>query len=250
MNIETVGVTLPPEAPEIFEPLAHALGERTRRDARRARRRRRDRWCGCACMRARSAARAPIAEFAARTVGRLLDARLRPGRPALASAGEVRARELLAPRVVGSRAARRQSDVQRPRTARGRRRASTAAYHLFDIRLTGGRRRAARRTPWIVVVPAHGRGRTRSAQSSGDSAARAGLRARASRGRDALRPAHRGAASTSRSRSAASSDAAVTDALTGLLNRRGFDERLSEELERALRSRHRPRRSCSPTATT
>jgi diguanylate cyclase (GGDEF)-like protein len=229
LNIETVGATLPPEAPEIFEPLALALGQRIAemRESLDVDVATLVRLCVHASSLRESG---QIAEFAARTVGRLLgldcvqlDLRSRSGqfRHACFWRREESGLEPLGPAEIEKLALLEdEAGVD-------------AAYHLFDMRLTGvsDDHLAA---PWIVWFPLTIAGGSLGA-IVGRVASRPELEYERAEGTTlfaqhiaalldvslALRRQHR---------------AAVTDALTGLLNRRGFDERLTEELERALRT--------------
>jgi diguanylate cyclase (GGDEF)-like protein len=229
LNIETAGATLPPEAPEIFEPLARTLGERIAemRESLDVDVATLVRLCVHASSLRESG---QIAEFAARTVGRLLeldcvqlDLRSRSGtfRHASFWRREESGLEPLASAAIEELA------LLEDETG------VDAAYHLFDIRLTevADEHLAA---PWSVWFPL-----TVAGGSVG-----------AIVGRAASRPAfeyERAEGATLFAQHVAAlldvslalrrqRHAAVTDALTGLLNRRGFDERLTEELERALRT--------------
>lgn len=229
MNIETIGVTLPPDAPAIFEPLARALGERIgeMRDALDVDLATLVRLCVHASTLRGSN---QIAEFAARAVGRLLmlecvqlDLRSRSGsfKPASFWRRESTGLGPIAPAHVRELALLEdESGVD-------------AAYHLFDIRLTGlGDEHFA--APWIVWFPLRV----------------AGTSVGAIVGRLATRPDfdhERAEGATLFAQHAAAlldvslalrreQHAAMTDALTGLLNRRGFDEQLGQELDRASRA--------------
>ena len=229
MNIETIGTSLPLDAPEIFEPLAHALGARISemREALDVDLATLVRLCVHASTLRGSN---QIAEFAARTVGRLLaldcvqlDLRSRSGAFTSASFWRRESTGLgpIAPGHVRELALLEdESGVD-------------ASYHLFDIRLTGlGDDHFA--APWIVWFP------LRVAGSSVGAIA----------GRLATRPDfdhERAEGATLFAQHAAAlldvslalrreQRAAVTDSLTGLLNRRGFDEHFGQELERAVRA--------------
>jgi diguanylate cyclase (GGDEF)-like protein len=229
LNIETAGVTLPLEAPEIFAPLAGALGERIGelRDSLDVDVARLVRLCVHASSLRGSG---PIAEFAARTVGRLLaldcvqlDLRSTSGtfRHASFWRRESPGLEPLPPVVVQELA------LLEDETG------VDAAYHLFDIRLTGvGDEHLA--APWIVWFPL-----TVAGGSVGAIVGRATARPtfEHERAEGATLFAQHAAALLDVSLALRRQQrAAVTDALTGLLNRRGFDERLADELERALRT--------------
>lgn len=229
MNVETVGVTLPPEAPEIFEPLARALGERIgeMRDALDVDVARLVRLCVHASTLRGST---QIAEFAARTVGRLLmldcvqlDLRSRAGKFEFASFWR-RDSSGLGPLAT--------SDVQELallEDATG----VDAAYHLFDIRLTevGDEQLAA---PWITWFPLTVAGAPVGA-IVGRSATRPDFEHERVEGAT-LFAQHTAALLDVSLALRREQRAAVTDSLTGLLNRRGFDERLSDEIGRAFRA--------------
>ena len=228
MNIETVAATLPPEAKQVFEPLAHALGERLgeMRDTLEVDVATLLRLCvHASSLRGTSA----IAEFAARTVGRFLELDcvqldLRPaGEFSLASfwRRESSGLEPLAP-----------ADMQELALLEDQT-GVAAAYHLFDLRLTGvGQEHLA--TPWIVWFPL--------TVAGGSIGAIVG---RAAGSPDYEHERVEGATLFAQHTAALldvsltlrrEQHAAVTDALTGLLNRRGFDEVLTDELERAARA--------------
>jgi diguanylate cyclase (GGDEF)-like protein len=226
MNIETVGATLPPEAREIFEPLAHALGDRLgeMRDALEVDIPTLVRLCVHASSLRGTGA---IAEFAARTVGRLLaldcvqlDLRTESGGFNNASfwRHDASGLEPLDPDVVQELALLEDQTGVAP------------AFHLFDLRLTGvGHEHLA--TPWIVWFPLKVAG-----GSIGAIIGRVGVAPdiEHARAEGATLFAQHAAALLDVSLALRREQhAAVTDALTGLLNRRGFDERLAEELERA-----------------
>jgi diguanylate cyclase (GGDEF)-like protein len=229
MNIETVGATLPLDAPAIFEPLARALGERIgeMREALDVDVATLVRLCVHASTLRGSS---QIAEFAARTVGRLLmldcaqlDMRSKSGIFAPASFWRRESSGLgpLAPDHV------RELALLEDESGVG------AAYHLFDIRLTevGHEHFAA---PWIVWFPL-----TVGGSYVGTIVGRLATQPdfEHERAEGATLFAQHAAALLDVSLALRREQhAAVTDALTGLLNRRGFDEQLSGELERATRT--------------
>ena len=229
MNIETIGATLPPEAGRIFEPLAHALGERLGEmregldvDVATLLR---------LCVHASSLrGTGAIAEFTARTVGRLLELdcvqvelRSEPSGFDLTSfwRQESSGLEPLSPADV------RDLALLEDQTG------VAAAYHLFDLRLTGvGDEHLA--TPWIVWFPLTVAGGPIGAIVGRVTAAPDYDHARVEGA--TLFAQHSAALLDVSLALHREQHAAATDALTGLLNRRGFDERLDEELERARRS--------------
>lgn len=225
-NIETVGATLPDEARTIFEPLAKALGERVgeMRESLEVGLGTLVRLCVHASSLRGSS---PIAEFAARTIGRLLqlecaqlDLRTDTGSYEHATfwRRDSSGLEPLAPAAMEELALLDDESGVSP------------AYHLFDLRLTAvGDDHLD--TPWGVWFPL----------MVGGSPVGAIL------GRAARRPGPEHerveAATLFAQHPAALLDvslalrrerrAAVTDALTGQLNRRGFDDVLRDELDRA-----------------
>jgi diguanylate cyclase (GGDEF)-like protein len=226
MNVETIRATLPPQAKEIFEPLAHALGERLgeMREALEVDVARLVRICvHASSLRGTSA----IAEFAARTVGRLLtldcvqlDLRTESGGFHNASfwRHDGSGLEPLAPEDIQELALLEDQTGVAP------------AFHLFDLRLTSvGHEHLA--TPWIVWFPLKVAGGSIGAIVGRVAAAPDIEHARAEGA--TLFAQHTAALIDVSLALRREQHAAVTDALTGLLNRRGFDERLHEELERA-----------------
>jgi diguanylate cyclase (GGDEF)-like protein len=226
LNIETVGASLPPEAETIFAPLARRMGQRIEemRDglgldvAALAR----------LCVYASSlrGARA-ISEFAARVVGRLLDldcvqVDLRTDGDAYTLASFWRRENSQLEPLIASDL-QRLSEIEEESGA-------GAAYLVLDQR-KASLEHADVSTPWVAWFPLR----------------IAGTEIGAVVGRAEVPPAydhsHLEAAKLFVQHAGALIDvalalrreqrAAVTDALTGLLNRRGFDERLREELERA-----------------
>ena len=229
LNVETIGATLPAESEQLLTPLAELLGElltemREGLDVDVA-------TLARLCVHASSIrGTVPIAEFAARTVGRLLDldcvqVDLHQDESAYSLASFWRRSPGLTP--LASQAAQRLAHDEDDK-------GFAPAYHLLDLRETGLVAKDAH-APWAVRFPLRVAGGSIGAIT----------------GRSAGRPDHDmegvEAATLFVQHAAALLDvslalrrqqrAAVTDSLTGLLNRRGFDERLDEELERARRSR-------------
>jgi diguanylate cyclase (GGDEF)-like protein len=226
LNIETVGCSLPPEAETILAPLARSLGQRIEEmreglglDVAALAR---------LCVYASSLRGiGAISEFAARVVGRLLDldcvqVDLRADGRAFTLASFWRREDSQLEPLAAS-------DLQRlveieDETGGG------AAYLVLDQR-KAPLRHADVSSPWVAWFPLR----------------IAGTEIGAVVGRAEVPPAHDHshleAAKLFVQHAGALIDvalalrreqrAAVTDALTGLLNRRGFDERLREELERA-----------------
>jgi diguanylate cyclase (GGDEF)-like protein len=226
MNIETIGATLPPEAQEIFEPLAHALGEllgemREALDVDVA-------TLVRLCVHASSLrGTSSIAEFAARTVGRLLV--LDCAQLALRSQGGGFELSSFWRRESSGLEPLLSLDVQElafleDQTGVG------AAYHLFDLRLTGVAQEHLA-TPWIVWFPL-----TVAGGSIGTIIGRLAAPPDFEHARvegATLFAQHTAALLDVSLALRREQRAAVTDSLTGLLNRRGFDERLEDELGRA-----------------
>jgi diguanylate cyclase (GGDEF)-like protein len=227
MNVETIGATLPPEAKTIFESLARQLGERLAemKEAFGVDVATLARLCvHASSLRGTSA----IAEFASRTMGRLLQLDcvqldLRPDRGVFKQTSfwrqESSGLEPLPPGDV------QQLALVEDQTGAG------ATYHLFDLRQTGIGRGDLGTTPWIVWFPLVVAG-----GSIGALIGRASARPEFEHERveAAILFAQHAAALLDVSLALRREQrAAVTDALTGLLNRRGFDERLHDELERA-----------------
>lgn len=230
MNIETVGATLPLDAPAIFEPLARALEERIgeMRGALGVDVATLVRLCvHASTLRGTN----QIAEFTARTVGRLLmldcvqlDLRSRSGAFTPASFWRRESSGLgpIAPDHVHELA------LLEDESGVG------AAYHLFDIRLTGvGDEHFA--APWIVWFPLTVGGSYVGA-ITGRIATQPDFEHERAEGAT-LFAQHAAALLDVSLALRREQRAAVTDALTGLLNRRGFDEQLSVELERATHTR-------------
>lgn len=229
LNIETVGATLPPDAATIFEPLAASLGERLgeMRDSLEVGLGTLVRLCvHTSSLRGST----PIAEFTARTIGRLLQLDcaqldLRQGDEGFRQASFWRrdpsGLDPLDAATVGELALL-EDDT-----------GVSAAYHLFDLRLTRvGQENLP--TPWIVWFPLTVVGASVGA-IIGRAVRRPGLEHE--RVEAATLFAQHAAALLDVSLALRREQrAAVTDALTGLLNRRGFDETLREELDRATHS--------------
>lgn len=226
LNVETVGAMLPPEAVTIFAPLARRLGERIREldegldlDVAAL-----ARLCVCAStLRGVSA----ISEFAARVVGRLLaldcvEVYLRTDGSAHALASFWRREGSLEP--LAPSALERLSQLES---------AATSAYlivdqpeaSLPDVHLS---------TRWIAWFPLRVAGTEIGAIVG--RAIEAPLDDHDHLEAAMLFSQHTGALIDVALALRREQRAAVTDPLTGLLNRRGFDERLREELHRAVRS--------------
>jgi diguanylate cyclase (GGDEF)-like protein len=227
LNIETVGATLPPDAETIFAPLARRLGQRVEemRDGLGLDVAALARLCVYASSLRGVGA---ISEFAARVVGRLLD--LDCAQVDLRADG--RAYTLAS-------FWRRENSQLEPLAASDLERLSGieeesgggAAYLVLDQR-KAPLEHADLSTPWIAWFPLR----------------IAGAEIGAIVGRAEQPPAydhdHLEAAKLFAQHAGALIDvalalrreqrAAVTDSLTSLLNRRGFDERLREELERSV----------------
>ncbi|HEU0246679.1 MAG TPA: diguanylate cyclase [Gaiellaceae bacterium] len=227
LNIETIGATLPPEAKTIFESLARQLGGRLgeMREGLDVDVATLARLCvHASSLRGTSA----IAEFASRTMGRLLtldcvQLDLRPDRGVFKQTSFWR-QEASGLEPVGSASVQRLALIEE-QTGAG------ATYHLFDLRQTNLGRADLSTTPWIVWFPL-----TVAGGSIGAIIGRASVRPELEHERveAAILFAQHAAALLDVSLALRREQrAAVTDALTGLLNRRGFDERLHEELERA-----------------
>jgi len=226
LNIETVGALLPPEAEAIFAPLARRLGQRIEemRDGLGLDVAALARLCVYASSLRGVGA---ISEFAARVVGRLLDldcvqVDLRAdGRAYTLASFWRRENSQLEPLAA--------SDLQRL-SGIEEESGGGATYLVLDQR-KAPLQHADLSTPWIAWFPLR----------------IAGAEIGAIVGRAEQPPAydhdHLEAAKLFAQHAGALIDvalalrrerrAAVTDVLTSLLNRRGFDERLREELERA-----------------
>jgi diguanylate cyclase (GGDEF)-like protein len=224
-NVETVAATLPPEAATVFDPLARLLESRLgelRGDvglhvAELVR----------LCVHASSLRGVgAIAEFATRTVGRLLgldcvQLDLRGADQSYRAASFWR-------RVDSRLVPLDANDLQRLAQIEEEAGAG-AAYRILDQR-QAGLEHADESAPWIAWFPLRV----------------AGTEIGALAGRAAVSPAfdheqveaatlfvqHTGALVDVALALRREQTAAVTDALTGLLNRRGFDRRLHEEIER------------------
>ena len=229
LNIETVGAMLPPEAETIFAPLAQLLGERIEelREGLGLDVAALARLCVyTSSLRGVSA----LAEFAARVVGRLLgvdctqvDLRA-DGRAYTLASFWRRENSQLEPLAAAD--LERLSGIEKESGA-------SAAYLVLDQRKTQIQHTDLS-TPWIAWFPLR----------------IAGAEIGAIVGRAEQPPAcdhdHLEAAKLFSQHAGALLDvalalrreqrAAVTDSLTALLNRRGFDERLQDELERAAQA--------------
>jgi diguanylate cyclase (GGDEF)-like protein len=227
LNIETVGVQLPPEAATIFAPLAQLLGQRIEemRDGLDLDVAALARLCVCASsLRGVSA----ISEFAARVVGRLLD--LDCAQVDLSGDGRAYTLASFWRRENSQLEPLEASDLQRLADIEDES-GGGASYLVLDQR-KAPLHHTDPSTPWVAWFPLR----------------IAGSEIGAIVGRAAQPPAydheHLEAAKLFSQHAGALIDvalalrreqrAAVTDSLTGLVNRRGFDERLREELERAV----------------
>ena len=227
LNIETVGVRLPHRAVEAVAPLAESMLTARRYTQRLPQARSRDAWRASASMRAPCARSARLSEFSTRTLGRLLDleaAQLTLGGTAADSAASFwrRPESTLVP--LGAETIAAVSAL------------SSLSDYTWSVLDAADINVAAPDDPgrWLLWLPLRVRG------------AQIGTLVGRSNTPIALEHEQVEAAILFAQQMAALIDAgqalqreqraAVTDSLTGLLNRRGFDERLHEEIGRAERS--------------
>jgi diguanylate cyclase (GGDEF)-like protein len=226
-NIESVDSALPPEAATAFAPLAERLGGRV--EELRAGLGLELTQLALLCVHV-SALRGTgaIAEFVTRTISRMLGF----------DAAQLNLSRDEATSTLTSYWRRPESDLEPLQSELGRlleieRSTSAAAYDVIDMAACGIVP-ADRESSWVTLVPLRVAGReigVIAGQMAGP------LAAERDRIEAALLFAQHGAAvldvAIALSRE---SRAAVTDSLTGLLNRRGFDERIRAEIEASERS--------------